>query len=315
MARIFAAFVVTLLAVTSEITAAERVGFATHIRTSPQFVLPVLAAQEQGLWKQQGLDVEYVPFESTFAMNQAVVAGAVVMGTQGLTGVITAISRGIPEVMVADVMTQRFHIWVRSDSHIREPKDLRGAKVSITRFGGDLYPATLSVAKALGIEKEMKIVAAGGVMARVASLKAGATDATTAPVDTMAHLLTKGEVRQLLAIDDYVPKGVFGQTIFARRTFLEAKPEAARKGVKGYLSGAEYAVKNRDWAIRKMMTEADFGLSEDAAKMAYRELQYSDGRINLKRIDAAIDFLVENGLLAKDKIATKERIFAAGYAD
>src|SRR3990172_7607859 len=89
MARIFAAFIVALLAVTSEIAAAERIGFATHIRTSPQFVLPVLAAQEQGLWKQQGLDVEYVPFESTSAMNQAVVAGAVVMGTQGLTGVIT----------------------------------------------------------------------------------------------------------------------------------------------------------------------------------------------------------------------------------
>lgn len=313
---ILKAFLTTFFVVAwnfSGLPAAEKVRFASHIRAAPLYALPIWAALDHGFWKQQGLEAEYLPFESPIPMNQAVVVGAVDMGVQGLTGLITAIVRGVPVTMVADPITQRFLIWVRSDSRIREPKDLRGARVSITRFGADLHYALIALGKDLGIEKEMKIIAAGGVMARIAAIKAGATDATIASLETMAHLVVRGEIRELLAVDNYIPKGVFAQTIFASRGFLEAKPDAVKKGVKGFILGADYVMKNRDWAIRKMMTE--LGFSEEAARIAHQDLQYTDGRTDTKRIDAAINFLVEYGLLAKDKVPPMDKIFVRGFVE
>ena len=123
----------------------------------------------------------------------------------------------------------------------------------------------------------------------------------------------RGEIRELLTIDDYLPKGLFAQILFSSRSFLEAKPDVVRKVVKGYLLGADYVMKNQDWAIRRMMTEMRF--SEEAAKIAYPKLHYTDGRIDLKRIDAAVNFLVEYGLLAKDKIPPMDKIFAKGFVE
>lgn len=55
--------------------------------------------------------------------------------------------------------------------------------------------------------------------------------------------------------------------------------------------------------------------SKEAARIAHQDLWYSDGRTDTKRIDAAINFLVENGLLAKDKVPPVDKIFVRGFVE
>jgi len=43
--------------------AADKLRFATTVKTHPILVMPVLAAEEKGFWKQNGLEAEWVPFE------------------------------------------------------------------------------------------------------------------------------------------------------------------------------------------------------------------------------------------------------------
>src|SRR3972149_3547429 len=140
----------------------EKVRFASHFKANAYYVMPVLAALEKGFWKEQGLDPVWVPFDSATTMIQAVAAGEIDMGTHGMDSVIIAVSRGVPEVIVADPrMNVEFVIWVAGDSPMKEPRDLKGAKIAVSRFGVTPHRMALIGAKALGIEKDVKFVAAG----------------------------------------------------------------------------------------------------------------------------------------------------------
>src|SRR3990172_5346000 len=79
-----------------------QVKFATPIRSSARYVLPVTAALEQGFWKNQGVEVKWVPFDSATTMNRAVAAGEIDMGSLGMNTIITAVSAGVPQVAVGD---------------------------------------------------------------------------------------------------------------------------------------------------------------------------------------------------------------------
>ena len=43
---------------------ADKVRFASVIKTKPLYVLPIVAAQEKGFFKNQGLEVQYLGFTS-----------------------------------------------------------------------------------------------------------------------------------------------------------------------------------------------------------------------------------------------------------
>lgn len=298
-----------------DLYAVEKVRFSVHIRTSPDYVMPVLAALEKGFWKEYGVEVEYIGFESPAAQDTAVVARAIDMGFIGLIGLIRGNSAGIPYAWVADMMTISFSVWVPVGSSLRKAEDLKGAKVSITRYGADLHFMTLAFAKAIGIEKDVKIVAAGGTPARIAAMRAGATEATTGSMFPMLPLLVRGEVRELVDMEQYLPRGILAQGLFARRDLIEKKPDLVRKVVKGYLRGAEFYAKNPDWAIEKMQKESAFGYSAEAAKIAYPKIRYTDGKAEMKRIESTMAFLLEYGLVAKEKMPSVGAIYAKGFVE
>src|SRR3972149_6166678 len=193
--------------------AADKVRFAVHFKLNPHYVLPGLAALEKGYWKAQDLEVEYFPFDEGATMDRGVVAGNIDVGTQGLASIVVAASAGVPEVMVADpsIITE-FYFWVRSDSPLREPKDLKGAKIGVTRFGIASHNMARAVVKALGLdEKDVKFIATGGGAPHVAALKAGVIDIATLSDFAFAPLKFKGEVRELIRMENYLPKGVSAQ--------------------------------------------------------------------------------------------------------
>lgn len=293
--------------------AQEKLKFASSPKSSPLYTLPVLAAAEKGYWKGEGLDVEWIPFEAGSAMHQGVAARAVDMGLSGLAASFLAISAGVPELMVADMQaTENFFMYVRSDSLIREPKELKGATIGVTRFGSSSHAYALAVVRGSGLEKEVKFLAVGGVPQTMAALKARVIDLLTFTPFEMAELKLKGEVREIAAVRDYLPKEWADIIIYARKDFIKSNPDAVGKTVRAVLQGSSFVLKNRDWALEKMKSFTYY--SEDAAKLVYAELKYgADGRINVKGLENARTFFIDYGVIRKEKAPPVDAMFTTEF--
>ena len=72
--------------------AAEKVKIGTPLKFQAVFAMPMLAAEEKGFWKQQGLEVEWVPFTGEVPMQQAVATGVLQLAVTDVTGAISGMS-------------------------------------------------------------------------------------------------------------------------------------------------------------------------------------------------------------------------------
>src|SRR3990172_3194864 len=194
------------LGLTSWAWGIKKIKFATAIKVTPAFYLPVLAAEEKGFWKERGLDVEWVPFGGGGAMNRAVAAGAIHVGFGGAATAIRGAAGGVPAVIVADLFRQEFIFLTPPGSQFQRPQDLKGAKIGVPAFGGTSDAMARLVLKKLGLEAEVRLVATGEVTAALAALRRGTIDAVVQSPDIMGRMKMEGTVREYLSVDDYLPK-------------------------------------------------------------------------------------------------------------
>src|SRR5215475_5986537 len=93
-------------------SAQERVRYGSAIKLSPVFYLPILAAQEKGLFSKSNVAVEWVPSESGPDMMRNSASGTIDMGsTTGGTD-IPAISPGVLAIMTPNLQPRDgFAFW------------------------------------------------------------------------------------------------------------------------------------------------------------------------------------------------------------
>src|SRR3990172_13382428 len=85
----------------SGLLAAEKLAFGTAIKENPVYMLPMLAGEEKGFWKEEGLEVQWVPFRGGALMYRAVAAGSINVGWGGIVSSVQAMVGGGPVVLVA----------------------------------------------------------------------------------------------------------------------------------------------------------------------------------------------------------------------
>lgn len=301
-------FFVSILASSSLGRGAEKLRFATAFK-GPQFDLPALAAEEKGFWKQNGLEVQWFSMEGGSPTFQAMVAGSVDMGVATPTSHIQAAARGIPTIVVADLgFVEDWSIWVRPEGPIKEPKDLKGGKVGTSRFGGQAYANAIILLKGMGIEKEVRLVAVGGLSARLAALRAGIIDGFAVGSTAAAPLKVQGFVRGLGSLKDILPKEWSDLTVSAHKDFLARRPELVKRSIKAFVEATDYVKKDQEWTLEKLKTFSRY--SEAAAKEIYSILFYSkDGRIDKKMIENVRAFLIEYDIIAKEKAPLVEFLY------
>lgn len=313
MRRIFWALILFGLVLPAE-EGLSKVRFGTPIKAEPVFDLLLLAAQEKGVWKEQGLDVEWTAFESGVTMRRAMVAGSMDMGMVSAAATILGIASRPAEIIVADSGAQdATEIYVPSGSPIREPKDLKGARLGVARLGGLYHILGQAVAKDLRID--MKYVGLGGTHPQLAGLKAGAVDAVLMGRGTGNALVLKGELRRAVVVQDHLPSPWVGIIIFAGRDFAAKQAETVPRVLKAFFRAADFLMKNRAWALEK--SKASYGHSEAEANWVFdNELRYGkDGRIDPRAIENVRNFLVEYGMIPKDKVPSLEALFTSKFVE
>lgn len=295
--------------------AEEKVRFATSMKAYPLHMLPVMAAEEKGFFKKHGLEVEWTAFDAGPLMHRALAGGFIDMGLQGAGSQIQAASRGIPVIIVADSKGKEdFFFFVKGDSAVKGPGDLRGAKIGVTRFGGSGHAYARAAVKALGLEKEVKFISIGGVTQQVGSLKSGVTDAEVTTSFAFAPLIARGEVRAIVAVRELLPKEWTDIVVGARREFAEKRPEAVKRAVRALQEAGDFIMKNAPWAQERM--KAQWKYDDTLAKMVYGELQYGpDFNISRKALENVLNFLLEHGIVEKGRAPALDDLYTTRFLE
>jgi NitT/TauT family transport system substrate-binding protein len=306
-------FLVFLLFGSSGVLAIDKIKIGSAIREYPGYYLPILAAEEKGFWKNNGLEVEWIPFKGSPLLAAGMAAGDVKVGIDGTTSVLQAASRALPVIIVSDFQTENdFTLYVRAGSPIKEPIDLKGTKIGVTRLGVISHCFGILIAKKFGIEKDVKFIGTGGTPETAAALRTGVIDATVLPVSQFAEIVLKGEFRQVTRAADYLPKEWLMMVVFAHKDFVKERPDVVRRTIKALMEAIDFINKNPLWAIEKMKTES--GFSEEAARLVHKTIVFTkDGRINRKAVENVLNFLVEFGIITKEKAPEVDKLFTTEF--
>lgn len=292
--------------------AADKLKFATASKFDNFFNLLMWAAEEKGYWRENGLEVEWIPFAGGGAMYQAVAAGSVAIGLTGSASLIQASAAGIPVLVVAELGGDEYFFWVSPQSGIKEPKDLKGARIGIARTGGMVHAYGRVAARALGLEKEIKFVAGGGVSEEIAAIRTGKLDGRVSSVATMAKAMAAGTVKKFISVHNYFPKEWSDFVLFARRDFSQDKPALTKRGSTTMIQSANFLLDNPTWAIDKLRANLDIPL--EAAREVYQGLRYSrDGKIDQNAIENVRKFLIEYGIVPEGKAPSLDNLYTREF--
>lgn len=292
---------------------AAKVKLGTALGRQAVFAMPMLAIEENKLWKQVGVDAEWVPFRGGAAMNRAAAAGAIQLGITDVTGAVMVMGRGAPVIIVYHMApVTDFNIWVLADSKIKGPKDLKGKTISVTRLGGTGHGYGQLVAKAEGLEKDIRFVGTGGVREDVAALLSGAVDSVMLTPFVTAPLVAKGRVRKLVSMHDYLPKEWMGRVVYTTNQFLKQDPDSVGKVVRSVNMATKFVMENRAWTIKKMISFSKY--TPEAAELLFPRLKYSrDGRIDKQAVANVRDFLIKYKLINRAKTPPAEKLFTGQF--
>ncbi len=259
--------------------------------------------------------IEWSQFQGTSAISQALAAGAIDCGTQGVLPIAQGTIAGSLSVdIVAQHVGEKpgsFSVYwaVKEDSPIKSVADLKGKTVGISIInGGTQGPFNLLLRKAgLDPEKDIKLVEVTFPLAEDA-LRQGRVDAVNMNQPFAARAEAKGGIRKLFTLSEALPNIVHILEA-CRKDFVQKSPDLARRYVKDLTLGMKKALANRDQTMQVvseimrvpvpvldtyLLKDNDFARRADASP-------------DFPAIQAMLDTYYDTGLISKKLVATDFR--------
>ena len=227
---------------------------------------PIHLTREKGFYRDAGLDVDYVIMKPQVAM-QALIAGDVGY-TTALGSTIRAAFRGVPLRVVMTIADKPLFALIGRPG-ITSVDDLKNKMLGISSFGAstDTYARALLRRFKLTPNQDVKIIALGGGMNRIAAMEAGAVDAALIEAPYNVMLERKG-FRKILFVGDLIPSPLAG--FGTRVEKIQKQSDEVQRLVRATLRGIQYAKSNKPDTVRSIMkwTDLDQPLAEGSYDMA-----------------------------------------------
>ena len=230
-------------------------GFAAGTKTqlrvayssiSGSAVIPWIAV-DKGIFAKYDLDVELIYVAGSPAM-QSLLGGTTQVSIQGIEPVMRVNAQGGDTVMIVGLVTKPpFSIIVRPET--REPKDLKGRAMGVTRFGS-VTDALLRLALdkwGLRPESDVPIIQMGGVPPILSGMQSKKIFGGPISLPTLAVAKQEG-FRELVDLGDVIPD-YQSAGVVTRKAFLRQNPEIARNFVRAM--GEAIAVFKTDVSFSK----------------------------------------------------------------
>ena len=215
----------------------ERVTFAYSSLSGN--MAPLWITQERGLFRKYGLDVQLVFIESGSTTVQSLISKEVAFAQMAGAGVVQSRLRGSDVVMIAGVVnTLTFKFFV--DKNIKQPDQLKGKIVAVTRFGSSTDFALRYALERYGLtpEKDVTILQGGNMPAILAGLESGKVQGAmlSAPFTLKAKNLGFRLMADLQMLGlEYQHTGVA-----TSQALIKSRPDLVRNVMKAYVEGIHY---------------------------------------------------------------------------
>ena len=226
-------------------------------------------SQKQGFFKKQGLDMTMIYVPSGVLAAQTVVSGSALIANNSVSDILNAIAAGAP-LKILTVNIDRFqHLFVARPG-INSPKDMKGKKVAVSRYGAfsDIETRFLIRQWGLDPERDVQILQIGNSAARSAALISGGVDGA---VVTPAFVPVARNAGLNVIFDLSTIKTRFANIgLMAQEKLIREQPRL----VKGAVAGLVYGIK-----FWKTNPEVGQGLSEtDPQSLRRGSRQHLRGR-------------------------------------
>jgi NitT/TauT family transport system substrate-binding protein len=251
--------------------------------------LPFYAAKDNGYYKEEGLDVEFILMPATLA-STAVLTGDIDYNG-AVTGVVTAAVRGQP--IKAVIFTMRSPVQgLMARSDIKDLQQLKGKKIGVSSPGSTTDLVTRYILRRQGIEfgRDYSIVYVPAEGGRLASLDSGVIDAAMLSVPQNILARQKG-FNELAFSADFIefPQNGFGTSTKK----IKENPDEVHRMVRATLRGLMFVSdkRNKDASLNIIMKNWAVKSQAMAAEMYdyMGRAMLRDGSISMNGLQALVD--------------------------
>lgn len=253
-------------------------------------------------------DIEWVQFQGTAPMAQAMIAGAVECSTQSALVLANGYLQGGLEsyVVASHVDSTPGHFapyWaVRDDDGIDEVRDLQGKTVSINVLGSGLYGPLSMYLEEGGLDprRDIRLVELGFSGSEDA-LRSGRVDAAIMNQPFAARAESQGGVRKLFSTEDVLPTMV---QIFeiCSKTFVEGQPDAAAAYVRDLTTAMDMVLADREQTIEVASSVTNIPVPVlDTYYMTENDFErYEGGAFQFDALQDMLDLYMQIGMIGEE---------------
>ncbi|HEY2990749.1 MAG TPA: ABC transporter substrate-binding protein [Candidatus Binatia bacterium] len=200
-------------------------------------------AYEAGFFKKYGLNMTMLYVTSGVITSQTMASGSAHAATTTATDALRAIAAGAPMKIVMVNIDQFQHLFVARPG-INGPKDMKGKKIAVSRYGAFSDIQTRFVVKQWGMDpdKDVQILQIGNSAARSAAMASGGVDGA---IVTPAFVPFARNAGLQVIFDLGTIKTKFAsQIMVASESMVKERPAVLKQIVLGFLDAI------RSWKAR-----------------------------------------------------------------
>jgi len=205
-------------------------------------------AQEGGYFKREGLDTELLYIGGGSLLIQAMLGGDVPFAYGPSVPVINASLRGADLVLIGNTGNSLvFSVMARPE--IKQPAQLKGKKVGVTRLGGSTDWALDAAVKHWGIERgQISVIQTGGMPEGLAGLTSGALDAVvlSPPSNFRAAKAGMHELEDVGQLKITFPNTPLSTT----RSFIRTNRDTALRFLRGFTQGLQRLRADKEFSMK-----------------------------------------------------------------
>jgi NitT/TauT family transport system substrate-binding protein len=256
-------------------------------------------AQQEGLFKKNGLDVELIHIPSSSRAIQTILAGEIAFSFMDGNNQVQANLKGANLALVAGA-TNRMVFSLMAKGEIKKIADLKGKKIGITRVGSSTHTSALYALGQAGLKpSDYQILPLMEVPNIYTALVAGQIDAGVVSPPTNSRARKSGFV-ELMNIAKEGPEYV-SVAVGTARTYLNGNEEITRRVVRSYAEGVYMFKTNKAAALKMIQNQLkvkDADIQEDTYNQFRQYLEYPP-YVSRKGIEAVIADVAETTPQAK----------------
>lgn len=212
-------------------------------------------AESQGLWKEHGIEMEYVQFQTGLELFQAMTGGSIDMLTTGAV-LSNFPARGQGKVfLINDVEFATAQLWVHPDMGVKTIADLKGQKIATT-LGTTAHVFLDRALRGNGVDPATVTLVNQRMPDAVTAFISRAVPAVALWVPFNIAVKQKSpDAKMLVDASAFYPDAAIVDGWVAGNNYHEKNKEVLARLIQAWTQANDYLVKNPDQAIATLQKE------------------------------------------------------------